>query len=92
MELAIGKSVFPGSSVFYTFRILRVFRLITIVTAWKKFRILLKTALISLLDMKNFFILLTIYLIGTSIMGTQLFAYRILFHKETGDPIPEGTT
>lgn len=92
LELIAGQNLFPGSSILYTFRILRVFRLVTIVTAWKNFRILLKTAWMSLLDMKFFFILLGIYLVITSILGNQLFAYRVLFHKVTGEPIAKGST
>jgi hypothetical protein len=93
VELVISlfseKSVFPGSQALYIFRIFRVLKLVNIISSWKSFRALLKTAWNALLDMRNFLVLLGVYLTITSILGTQLFAYKIMFNKNTQRPISE---
>lgn len=92
MAWIIGNYFYPGASVFYTFRILRAFKLLLVITAWKNFRVLIQTAWTSLVEMRNFLILLALHLTISSILGSQLFAYRVLYHRETDQPIPSGAT
>lgn len=66
--------------------------MVNIISSWKTFKILLRTAWSSLIDMRSFLVLLVLYLVIISVFGMQLFAYKVIFHKETGKPMPKGAT
>ena len=87
MEAIAGNQVFTGSEVLYTFRIFRIMKLINIAGSWRGFRVQLMTTWLALKDMGDFLILLVAYLIISSLLSTELFAYRVLFSKKTGFPI-----
>ena len=87
VEAIAGNQVFTGSEVLYTFRIFRIMKLINIAGSWRGFRVQLMTTWLALKDMGDFLILLVAYLIISSLLSTELFAYRVLFSKKTGFPI-----
>ena len=59
------------------FRLLRIFKL---AKSWKKFQDLLKTIIISLVDISAFSILLFLFMFTYNLLGMEFFAYRIAYN------------
>lgn len=45
------------------------------------------TLIIALKDMRDFLVLMLSYMVVTSILSTELFAYRVLYSNETDTPL-----
>lgn len=63
-------------SAFRAFRLLRIFKL---VKSWKKFQDLIVTIMRSLKDVSNFGILLCLFIFIYTLLGMELFAYKVKF-------------
>ena len=59
------------------FRLLRIFKL---AKSWKKFQDLLKTIIISLVDISAFSILLFLFMFTYNLLGMEFFAYRVAYN------------
>ena len=81
IEGIVGSQDYRGSQVLYTFRILRITRLIFIASAWRGFKVVMQTLIIALRDMRDFLVLMLSYMVVTSILSTELFAYKVLYDK-----------
>lgn len=75
------------SGVLYAFRLLRLLRLVNLARKWKALRLLLETMRKTLPDILNFMLLLSLFLYVYALIGMQLFANRMRFDPETGDPL-----
>lgn len=75
--------------VVYVFRSFRILRVLKIAKSWKKLQYLLATITNTLSDMRNFLILMFVFIYTYTILGLELFAYRIKFNSE-GDFDPNG--
>ena len=64
------------------FRIFRLFRVIKLVKAWKRFRQLVSTIIRSIKDVSNFSILLFLFIFIYTLLGRELFEYRVTFDGE----------
>ena len=60
------------------FRLLRIFKL---AKSWKKFQDLLKTIAKSLVDISAFSVLLFLFMFTYTLLGMELFAYRVKFNE-----------
>ena len=60
------------------FRLLRIFKL---AKSWKKFQDLLKTIAKSLVDISAFSVLLFLFMFTYTLLGMDLFAYRVKFNE-----------
>lgn len=54
---------------------------------FKRFRVLLATSWKAIMDMRDFLVLLVSYLTICSLLSTEIFAYKVQFHKTTGLPL-----
>jgi hypothetical protein len=78
------------AGVFAVFRIFRTFRIFKLINNWKSLRILLTTAVKVIKDMRYFVVILLVYLCVASLLGMQLFAYRMRFYEGDGGPFEVG--
>jgi hypothetical protein len=63
------------------FRIFRLFRLIKLVKGWKRFQELVNTIVLSFKDVSNFSVLLFLFIFIYTLLGRELFAYKIKFDE-----------
>lgn len=66
-------------SAFRSVRLLRVFKL---ARSWTSFRNLLEKIMDTLKDIRNFSVLLFLFIFVYTLLGMELFAYRIAFDHE----------
>lgn len=75
------------------FRIFRLFRVIKLVKKWKKFQELVSTIVRSIKDVSNFSVLLFLFIFIYTLLGRELFAYRIMFDEDGNfDPNDESAS
>lgn len=58
-----------------------------IARTWKGFKILLNTLFVALKDMRDFLVLMLSYMVVTSILSTELFAFRVLYKRGSDVPL-----
>ena len=63
------------------FRIFRLFRVIKLVKAWKRFQQLVSTIIRSIKDVSNFSVLLFLFIFIYTLLGRELFAYKVTFDE-----------
>jgi len=73
-----------GFSILRSFRLFRVFKM---AKKWTSFQILLKTMYTTVLEIRNFAVLLFLFIYVYALIGMQLFANRLHFDATTGMPI-----
>ena len=85
------KSTKTGSVVtaLRAFRLLRVFKL---AKTWKRFELLLETMANTLKDVATFSILLFLFIFIFTLLGMELFAFKVKFNEETDKVDLEGGT
>lgn len=91
IEVATPNSESAGGAIsaFRGVRLLRVFKL---ARSWKSFQEILVKIGNSLKDISNFSVLLFLFIFIYSLLGMELFAYRIKFNEEDiADPNGEST-
>jgi len=85
----IGSSQGNGAiSAMRTFRLLRVFKL---AKTWKQFWNLLLTIGKTLKDISNFSVLLFLFVFTYSLLGMDLFAYKVKFNEEDQYDLEDGS-
>ena len=62
------------------FRLLRIFKL---AKTWKRFELLLETMVSTLKDIASFSVLLFLFIFIFTLLGMELFAYKVKFNRET---------
>jgi voltage-dependent calcium channel L type alpha-1D len=65
-------------------RLLRVFKL---ARSWTSFRLLLEKMIITLKDIRNFSVLMLIFMFIYTLLGMELYAYRVIFNNENLDSV-----
>lgn len=63
------------------FRIFRLFRVLKLVKTWKKFQKLISTIIRSIKDVSNFSVLLFLFIFIYTLLGRELFAYKVQFDE-----------
>lgn len=74
-------------SAFRGVRLLRVFKL---ARSWKSFRELLQKIVITIKDISNFSVLLVLFMFTYTLLGMELFAYRVRFNDD-GEVVSDGS-
>lgn len=69
--ISIGLNVLTG------FRLLRLFRLFKLARSWESLRLLIQIFVRAIPDIKNFLILVVLFIIISALLGQELFAYRV---------------
>ena len=87
LSLAFSNKSSSSLSVFRGFRIMRILKL---VKSWEKLQELLSTILNTLKDIRNFFVLLLIWIFAYTLVGVEFFAYKLKFDKENRLNLEEG--
>lgn len=64
------------------FRIFRLFRVIKLVKSWKRFQELVATIVRSFKDVSNFSVLLFLFMFIYTLLGRELFAYKLKFDDD----------
>jgi len=77
-QTSIGKI---GNSTLSVFRGFRILRLLKLVKSWKNLQELLSTIGNTLKDIRNFSVLLLVTLFTYTLLGMELFAYRMKFNE-----------
>jgi voltage-dependent calcium channel L type alpha-1D len=73
------QGIHPGEKVFGALRIARFLRLVNIASRWTGLGTLLSTIKRTLKDLRSFSILMVILLVTYSLIGQELFAWRVKF-------------
>lgn len=63
------------------FRIFRLFRVIKLVKGWKRFQELISTIVRSFKDVSNFSVLLFLFIFIYTLLGRELFAFKVKFDE-----------
>ncbi len=82
-----NQSATGALTAFRAFRLLRVFKL---VKSWKKLQQLLSTIAKTIKDVSNFSVLLFLFIFTYTLLGMDLFAYKVNFNAEDR-PDPKGS-
>jgi Ion transport protein len=69
--ISIGLNVLTG------FRLLRLFRLFKLARSWESLRLLIQIFIAAIPDIKNFLILVLLFVVISALLGQELFAYKI---------------
>ena len=77
-------------SVVGMIRLIRVFRIFRIVNSFPGLRSLLATAVESLIDVRDFSILIGTYVTTTSLISMELYAYRVRYNVADDSPFRGG--
>lgn len=81
VSLTFSFSVEAGGAI-SAFRIFRLFRVLKLVKSWKKFQRLIGTIIRSLKDVSNFSVLLFLFIFVYTLLGRELFAYKVSFDED----------
>jgi hypothetical protein len=81
VSFSISVEIEAGGAI-SAFRIFRLFRVLKLVKAWKKFQELLITIASSIKDVSNFSVLLFLFIFIYTLLGRELFAYKVRFDEE----------
>jgi len=71
-----------GGSVTSAFRAFRLFRAFKIAKSWSQLQNILKTIANTIKDISNFSILLFLFIFIYSLLGMELFAYKVRFNED----------
>ena len=84
VDLVISKTFEDdsGTSELTAFRGVRLLRIFKLARSWKSFRIILSKILITIKDVSTFSVLLLLFMFIFSLLGMELFGYRVLFHND----------
>ena len=80
-----------GSSAISALRAFRLLRVFKIAKSWKKLQDLLKTIGKTLKDVSNFSVLLFLFMFTYTLLGMDLFAYKVAFDDEGNLDIENGS-
>lgn len=80
-SLAFQTDVEAGGAI-SAFRIFRLFRVIKLVKSWKRFQELVSTIVRSFKDVSNFSVLLFLFMFIYTLLGRELFAYKVRFDED----------
>ena len=69
-------------SSFSVFRAFRILRILKIVKRWHKLQALIQTITMTIRDLRNFMVLLFIAIFAYTLLGLELFAYKIKFNDK----------
>jgi hypothetical protein len=83
-ELGLEYNAGGAISALRAVRLLRVFKL---ARSWTSFRLLLEKMLITLKDIRNFSVLMLLFMFIYTLLGMELYAYRIIFNDENLDTV-----
>jgi hypothetical protein len=78
---ALNFDVEAGGAI-SAFRIFRLFRAIKLVKSWKRFQELVTTIVRSFKDISNFSVLLFLFMFIYTLLGRELFAYKLKFDDD----------
>jgi len=81
--LPVNSNNISGISALAALRTFRLFRMFKILRAWPDLKNMIKALIESLISLKFFSILLFIFMVISTFMGNELFAYRIRFISDT---------
>lgn len=79
MLFAILVSDFSGGGAISALRAVRLLRVFKLARSWTSFRDLLQNIVVTLKDIRNFTVLMLIFMFIFTLLGMELFAYRVKF-------------
>ena len=83
----VGSGIGDAIQALRVFRLLRVFKLARV---WKSFNYILITVVNALKKISSFSVLLYLFMFTFTVLGMELFAYKVLF-DENNVPSPDGS-
>lgn len=78
-QMSVG---FGGGGAVSALRAVRLLRVFKLARSWKSFRELLEKIVITLKDIRNFAVLMLIFMFIYTLLGMELYAYRVIFNDE----------
>jgi voltage-dependent calcium channel L type alpha-1D len=78
---------FGGGGAISALRAVRLLRVFKLARSWTSFRELLAKMIITLKDIRNFSVLLLLFMFIYTLLGMELYAYRVIFTNEEKDEV-----
>ena len=82
----IGASVGGGGAI-SALRAVRLLRVFKLARSWTSFRELLAKMIVTLKDIRNFSVLLLLFMFIYTLLGMELYAYRVIFTNEDKEEV-----
>jgi hypothetical protein len=89
IDLIIGMigSAFNGGGAISALRAVRLLRVFKLARSWTSFRELLSKMIITLKDIRNFSVLMLLFMFIYTLLGMELYAYRVMFSNENKEQV-----
>lgn len=71
-----------ASSSYSALRAFRLFRVFKLAKSWEKLNKLMEKIFVTLRDIRSFLLLLLMFMVTFTLLGMELFAYRVVFNEE----------
>lgn len=78
---------FGGGGAISALRAVRLLRVFKLARSWTSFRELLAKMIITLKDIRNFSVLMLLFMFIYTLLGMELYAYRVIFTNEDKDEV-----
>jgi voltage-dependent calcium channel L type alpha-1D len=78
---------FGGGGAISALRAVRLLRVFKLARSWTSFRELLAKMIITLKDIRNFSVLMLLFMFIYTLLGMELYAYRVIYNNEDKDEV-----
>jgi hypothetical protein len=84
IDLVISKIgvEFSGGGAISALRAVRLLRVFKLARSWTSFRLLLEKMIITLKDIRNFSVLMLLFMFIYTLLGMELYAYKAVYNNE----------
>jgi hypothetical protein len=91
VDLVISKvgMDFNGGGAISALRAVRLLRVFKLARSWTSFRLLLEKMIITLKDIRNFSVLMLLFMFIYTLLGMELYAYKVIFNNEDLESVAE---
>ena len=78
---------FDGGGAISALRAVRLLRVFKLARSWTSFRLLLEKMIITLKDIRDFSVLMLLFMFIYTLLGMELYAYKVIYNNENLDSV-----